>query len=348
MRPAHLAVAALGSLALAGCAETIFHPPEEIRWAAVAAGDAHTCALDEEGLAWCWGSNSDGQLGVVRRHERQLSPVAVNGRLRFRSISVGARHSCALDMDGRGWCWGANGSGQLGEGTTTPRDAPRPVLPGPLRFATISAGGEHNCGITTTGEVHCWGSNRSGQLGSPGSTAVLPRLVPGVAGARAISAGARHGCASDAARALCWGANDRLQVGPGPADLSRPPTRVPDVLPAELSAGRARTCAIASGAVVCWGDDAPLHPIDLAAADPERIAAGGELSCAAAEGDVWCWAEDHPEPRRVSGLGGSVTSLDVGEAHACAIVEARVRCWGRGSEGQLGHGRRGDSELPVP
>lgn len=74
------------------------------------------CALDVEGRAWCWGDLPGAET----------VPTLVRGDLRFTDISVGWNHACAL-AGTRAWCWGANGSGQLGDGTTTERLSPTAV-----------------------------------------------------------------------------------------------------------------------------------------------------------------------------------------------------------------------------
>ena len=348
---------------VAGCAETIFHPPPGTRFIAVTAGGAHSCALDQDGYAWCWGSNRHGQLGIVRRNERVLTPVAVNGSFQFRSISAGDRHTCGVDVQGRGLCWGANDSGQLGDGTRSERDAPRFVIDAPA-FAEISAGARHSCAVDASARVHCWGANESLQLGSEGGAALLPRLVPAVSGARTVSVGARHSCATDALGAVCWGANERLQVGAVPPAARAAPTRpaVPNLV--LVSAGDEHGCALAlATGVVCWGanedgravpssstDPTPPALVELPVSAPVVVSAGARESCVLAGDAVWCWGGEAGEraPRAVAGLDGVVSALDVGGGHACVLVTGALACWGEGSEGQLGHGSRGDSEIAVP
>jgi len=96
---------------------------------AIAAGLAHTCAVDSAGAAWCWGLGGDGQIGdggVVD----QVLPARVDtntGLTTVLWITGGWLHTCGLKADNTTWCWGANGDGQLGDGTTTPHELPAPI-----------------------------------------------------------------------------------------------------------------------------------------------------------------------------------------------------------------------------
>jgi hypothetical protein len=80
------------------------------------------------------------------------------------SIAVGGSHTCALTRTGQVSCWGANDSGQLGDGTTTDRPAPVLVRNLGVSVRGIAAGGGHTCAIDHTERVMCWGANLNGQL----------------------------------------------------------------------------------------------------------------------------------------------------------------------------------------
>ena len=101
-------------------------------FAAISAGEYHTCALDPAGKAWCWGNNEAGQLGnghIASDSEiPQSTPTRVAGDQSFVAIAAGAEHTCAVDTAGHAWCWGRNG--QLGgtQLTATPHGLhPTPV-----------------------------------------------------------------------------------------------------------------------------------------------------------------------------------------------------------------------------
>jgi hypothetical protein len=135
-------------------------------FAAVAAGGSHTCALTTAGAALCWGAGNSGQLGTGTATPQQIVPVPVAGGTIFSKLAAGFLHTCALQADGTAYCWGsnANGSGRLGDGTTTQRPAPVAVVGG-AKFTDIAAGTEHTCGRSTAGSAICWGRNQEGQLG---------------------------------------------------------------------------------------------------------------------------------------------------------------------------------------
>jgi hypothetical protein len=133
-------------------------------WSAVSAGGSHTCAIDTAAAAWCWGLSSSGQGGTGTAVASLLVPTTVTGGLTFMAISSGTSHTCAVATDGAAHCWGLNGSGRLGDGTTIQRNAPVPVSGG-LGYTIISAGGQHTCARSTAGSALCWGRNLEGELG---------------------------------------------------------------------------------------------------------------------------------------------------------------------------------------
>ena len=187
-------------------------------------------------------------------------PVQVTGGHVFGSVSAGANsHSCGVITSGAALCWGNNGSGQLGDGTTIEKLVPVAVL-GSHAFASISAGFSFTCGVTTSGAAHCWGHNVSGQLGD-GTTS--PSLVPvEVSGSHTfftVSAGdENHTCgATVTGTAFCWGLNRNGELGDGTTTGSHVPVAVSGNHVFEsVSAGPAYTCGVtATGGTYCWGSN---------------------------------------------------------------------------------------------
>ena len=195
----------------------------------ISAGGAHTCGLDLQGAAICWGANSAGQLGLGTVSDSVGSPTNVDTQLRFERISSGGSHSCAVTGAGEIYCWGNNLNGQLGDGSQGNRALPV-VVGSAERFTTVDAGLEHTCALTETGIAYCWGRNRSGQLGDGSgdqSPKVVPTLVAVVPALQSISAGARHSCGLGIdGVAHCWGDNLDGQLGAEAGDPSWSPIRV--------------------------------------------------------------------------------------------------------------------------
>jgi alpha-tubulin suppressor-like RCC1 family protein len=202
-------------------------------FASISAGFRHTCALQADGTAFCWGRGDDGELGIGGLG-RTDTPGGVVGGLRFTSISAGGDtlqvitqtgvviivdpHTCAIAVGGAAYCWGSNRFGQLGNGSIGGQfSAPTPVAGG-LSFSKISAGSHHTCGLTTGGAVYCWGRGSDLQLGQGITTGggfdsgtpqqVVGGELPAGVTFTTISAGTRHSCAvgSDG-NAYCWGSN---------------------------------------------------------------------------------------------------------------------------------------------
>jgi alpha-tubulin suppressor-like RCC1 family protein len=151
-----------------------------LKFSAVSAGGDHTCGVTTAGVAYCWGFNYYGELGTgsTTTAPQQCSsfpcstmPVAVTGGLAFVAVSAGEQHSCGVTTSSQAYCWGFNGFGQLGNGSTT--DSSSPVAVGGFNFQSVSAGlgnHAHSCGLTTGGVAYCWGANYSGQLGNGSTT----------------------------------------------------------------------------------------------------------------------------------------------------------------------------------
>jgi alpha-tubulin suppressor-like RCC1 family protein len=142
----------------------------------IAAGANHTCAVLADDVTKCWGDNSGGQLGDGSQTQR-LTPVDVSPHPPgVSSLALGGNNSCAMGADGAVACWGANATGQLGDGTTVARSEATLEVEG-LAYgaAAVSGADGHNCAITGAGGLRCWGNNAVGQVGD-GTT--IHRLAP--------------------------------------------------------------------------------------------------------------------------------------------------------------------------
>jgi alpha-tubulin suppressor-like RCC1 family protein len=145
----------------------------------IAAGSEHTCAV-AAGRVKCWGANASGQLGDGTNVNRNTPVDVVGLPANVIAIAAGSEHTCALTVGGAIWCWGANFSGQLGDGANVNRNAPVSVR-GLASGTLVVAGSEHTCALTQGGAVACWGANASGQLGDASNVASkTPVGVPGL------------------------------------------------------------------------------------------------------------------------------------------------------------------------
>jgi alpha-tubulin suppressor-like RCC1 family protein len=201
-----------------------------LRFKHVRAGTQHSCGVTTQNRAYCWGSNLDGQLGDGTRTQR-LAPVAVLGGHTFVLVAAGNQHSCGVTSDQVAFCWGRNVRGALGIGFVSTYRA-RPVrVVGDLHFSGVSPGGEHTCGVTTTGRTYCWGWDYYGELGdgATGVSRTAPVAVAGTVQFNRVSAGSLHTCGlTSAGLAYCWGWNTAGQLGDGTrSDRSTPGAVLP-------------------------------------------------------------------------------------------------------------------------
>ena len=127
-------------------------------------GVFHTCGLTQSGAGYCWGDNHWGELGDGSPTGERPAPGIIAGASSLTALTGGGGYSCGLWASGGAYCWGANGSGQLGDGSTTDAVTPVPVAGG-LQFTALFGGYSHACAITMSGAAYCWGDNSSGQLG---------------------------------------------------------------------------------------------------------------------------------------------------------------------------------------
>jgi alpha-tubulin suppressor-like RCC1 family protein len=199
-------------------------------------------------------------------------PTPVSGLTDAIAVASGLQHSCALRVGGSMVCWGANDTGQLGNGTTTRSTIPIAV-PGMSGVVAIAAGGFHTCAVLSSGSVRCWGDNSRGQLGRGSfASSLSPAIVQNLTTAVSIAAGLEHTCAVLAVgTAMCWGRNSSGQLGViATTDQNTPQAVVVTVGPTAsvnltgvvaISAGQggatdAHTCAVtAQGVIRCWGSN---------------------------------------------------------------------------------------------
>jgi len=217
--------------------------PEQVqtsqRFSSISAGSNGTCARVPDGGSYCWGS-----IWVSRQNGDELTRPEGNVRRvarapAFRAIAVGGTTTCAIGLDDAGYCWEANPSGTIGDGSTEGNTAPQSVHLD-VRLVAISVGGAHACAIAQGGRGYCWGADNAGQLGvspfalssrcaiSGFSCSLLPVFVTGWRLLQDITAGqGDHTCALTLAGSVyCWGAGSMGQLGTGRLSNEWAPARV--------------------------------------------------------------------------------------------------------------------------
>ncbi len=339
---------------------------------ALAAGSFHQCALLADSTMRCWGSNDDGQVGTSDYDPTnpvdERYPTIVAGLSRGVVIGAGEQNSCASLSDGTLRCWGANGSGQIGDGSHERKPTPEPVqeLLAQVAGVFINASADHTCALSARGEARCWGHNDRAQLGDR-TTGDQDRavLVEGFEHVVAVATGDSHSCGlTSDGRVRCWGDNSVAQAGrPASASPLFDPQSVSGVSNAvALAAGSQHTCAVtATGGASCWGENAsgqlgtgatgsPSTPVSVAnIVDAVDIAAGDAHTCALrGSGGVFCWGSNSSgqlgmiapaqsgTPLEVPGVTGAV-AVAAGDAHSCALLASgAVYCWGKNDSSQLG------------
>lgn len=255
--------------------------------AAIAVGGAHGCALTAAGAVKCWGYGWSGQLGNGSSDDAPEPVEAVGLGEGVAAIAAGAEHGCALTREGGVACWGRNGRGQLGDGTTVTRRIPTGVVGAADGIAAIALGVDHGCALPRAGGVRCWGDDSAGQLGSGTTGAVTTPIVLGglPAEAAAIGGGRSHGCALVVdGRVICRGGNERGQLGGGTLEPRSGPVSVVGLDPRLRSWAAATLTDLAAGnhtVVADYGGDgrhggSPSRAVTLAvapAATTTRLAA---------------------------------------------------------------------------
>lgn len=324
-----------------------------------ASGGTTACAVADR-HAYCWGDNSNGQLGDGGT-TRSTAPKRVDGVSAATDIATGFGQTCAV-ADGALLCWG--------RGFLVSSKTPSPI--GGLSGVESVSISEKTICATATGTAYCWG----------GDDTPAPSPVAGLRQVTTLSTGAGTTCAIASGAPYCWGTNANGQVGDGTAttytdhelnDSDRSsPTRVATLGTASTISTRGGTsCAVADGRAYCWGrndsgqlgDGSTRHrstPVELSGlSGVTSIETSGSNTCVVSGDGVYCWGAnwagqlgdgstgDQRSPVKVDGLG-TATAVSVGGDVTCAIVETRAECWGDNRSGALGDGSSStSSSTPV-
>ena len=316
----------------------------------IAASTGNTCAVAAGGQAFCWGDNSEGQLGNGRTRDSAV-PVEVRGGIDFVQLTSGgsmrwpeygggptpwAPFTCGLSRGGTAYCWGSSSYQSLGNGSIPCIECPMPKISEPTTviggpFQAISSGRGHTCAFGLDGQLHCWGEYAQVAPG-PGPNQPAP-LIGGPYSFSSFSVADDHACALDqAGKAYCWGENRWGQLG-WPSDGLHPVEEAPVPVPGgtgftRVYAGAGHTCGLkADGSASCWGRN-----------DFGQLGTGNvNALCIEGLKNTRGCETDPTGPRPVAQGSIVFSSLALGQLHTCGVAQGgEVYCWGRGLAGQLG------------
>lgn len=279
---------------------------------------SHSCAVIVDGTIRCWGQNNSGQLGNGTVIDSSV-PVLVSGIMTASTVVTGlSSYTCALLTNGSVRCWGRNGVGQLGNGTTT--DSALPVAVTGLVSATqITAGDVQVCARIINGTVQCWGMVGSNVTFPSPPAFLMPveRLGPSSVNpgsVTAVSNGMDYTCAILSSGGIsCWGNHTDGRFGQG-STLGEQYGLVLGITTAsQISVGTHYACArLADGTIKCWGSAYGT------------LGDGGTVQSAS--------------PVTVSGIT-TATAVTTASGHSCVLLaDGTVKCWGKNGSGQLGTG----------
>lgn len=339
----------------------------------VAAGSFHSCFLDEEGYALCWGHENDifDTQGRTWIDTLWLRPRPVGDAPRLARLDVGGV-GCGLTSSGEAYCWGRNGFGELGDGTTESRLSADRVL-SDVTFHQISVGLTSVCALEISGVAHCWGNNFRGQLGIGQGLQIgyspLPLRVAGGESFRLIDSGASAHCGLTASDKLyCWGGGFRSGAFPNNSDR---PVEISTPVPFDqVAVGESALCGLSNGVAYCtgWNGNGILGTGDTEAASG-FVKVSTELrfreltmfkhACGiAVDNAAYCWGsgkagqlgnastENQALPSLVEGGHRFEQASTLGD-HTCAMsLMHAVFCWGWGQNGRLGSGTTESSTVP--
>jgi hypothetical protein len=288
-----------------------------------------TPTTDSEGIAraqWILGWQPGNQeASATTSGASDPAVFAANAQgFKAQGLSTGdGDHRCVIDLARALWCWGPNGAGELGDGTTSDRDAPVAVLLNQpvAQVVTAYLSDGYSCALTDAGEAYCWGSNDLGQLGN-GTTvasAVPVRVLLPAEPFKSLSASYAGVCAvSEQGEAYCWGHNGYGRFGNGTADgvLSTPALAGGGLRWRQVALSDDRACGVRdNGEVYCWGRDdqelgtgvdtntvSPLSVVNAPVMD--SIALTGWHQCGiTSSGETYCWGTNRnigvEDPRAV-------------------------------------------------
>src|SRR5581483_4939043 len=179
------------------------------KWLSLSAGALHTCGIQVGASLYCWGDNAKAQLGAgpARFPLGASAPLFIASN--FVAVTAGQEHTCAIDANANGWCWGLDISGQVGIGTSADTIYSPAEIPA-LKFSNMSAALSYTCGVSAN-TTYCWGMGTFGVIGNGSTASVVASPTPATAqtSVTSLSTAITGGRVCDIAVGVanCWGDN---------------------------------------------------------------------------------------------------------------------------------------------
>lgn len=349
--------------------DSIFDRRAFIPVKSVSAGGSHTCVILHTDELRCWGLGKDGRLGLGDEKNQEdansVKPVLHD----VSHVALGETHSCAIQSQGVLRCWGSGFDEQLGLGDTKDQIDASKVMPVLTGVNQVALGYYHTCAILKSGDLKCWGTGVSGQLGlgdrysqpkAEGVRSVLQEIVQ-------VKLGRFHTCAINRRGELkCWGAGSSGNLDLNDRNFENSATSASVILPNvnQISLGEFHTCAILkTNKLRCSGGisgdlrlrfnqrQTDANKDGSILSEVSQVALGKYNTCAVHKsGKLRCWGEGgygqlglggergQDDPTKVGTILSDVKEVAVGDAHICAILKiGAIKCWGSNNEGQLGN-----------
>jgi alpha-tubulin suppressor-like RCC1 family protein len=203
-------------------------------WTFIATGQGHGCGIRAPGRLYCWGRNTDSQLGQGATNPAEIrAPVQVGTDTDWVDVGCSQSTTCGRKRNGSLWCWGQQSSGALATGDVNPRPTPAQV-PTYADWSAATVGTFHTCGLRPGGEIWCAGRNTEGQIGGPDLVDAVPSMLRAdpTTGWVEVRAGRFFTCARKADESVwCMGINRERELGVDPATVDRSNTMLHVPLP---------------------------------------------------------------------------------------------------------------------
>ena len=330
----------------------------------VAAGSAHSAAVDDDGALWLWGSNEYGELGNGTAKASLLPQKIMEDVC---EVSLGSRHTLVLKNDGTVWAWGRNKQGQLGDGTNEDRATPVFIMDGAV---AVSTSDWHSMAIKADGSLWVWGYNYYGQLGDGGTdNCNQPKKI--MDSVIYIDTGSNCSAAIKADGSLwMWGQNLFGQLGNGSTETNKAPLKIMEDVKS-VSVRDWHTAALKTDGIVwTWGrnnygqlgDGTTQNrttPVQVAE-DVALLGTGGTFTLMVKnDSSLWAWGNNQQgqlgtgetdtsflsSPVKVT---DSVTQISAGDTHSTIrTANGEIFCFGGNYHGQLGNGLIENANRPV-